>query len=80
MNHYYLLFFTATTFAVGAVHLGLAATQSAMPWFAVAVLAAWAGSALGVQERRLRALEEEVARLRHTHEETEESAPDLPVR
>jgi hypothetical protein len=64
-----LFYFAAMAFVLGFVHLALkvASNKSAEisgPWFFLGMLAAWSGSALFTQQRRLQALEDEVAQLR----------------
>jgi hypothetical protein len=76
-----LFLFAVIAFAVGAVHLVLAiasnrSAEISGPWFFLGMLASWTGSVLGVQQRRLRDLEDEVARLRPGIAAEREVAPE----
>ena len=69
MRPWYLFLFAGLACLIGAVHLGGAIATNrtgelAGPWFFLGLLASWAGSLLVAQDRRLGALEAEVARLR----------------
>ena len=75
-----LFYFAAMAFVLGFVHLALkiASNQSGEisgPWFFLGILAAWSGSALVTQQRRLRVLEDEVAQFREGRTADPDVAP-----
>jgi hypothetical protein len=73
MAPWLLFLFSVMAFVIGAVHLALAIASNRSgeisgPWFFLGMLAAWTGSALVAQQRRLRELEAEVQQLKQLQE------------
>jgi hypothetical protein len=75
MRPWLLFLCSILAFATGAVQMGNAIAfnhimDPSSPWFFLGMLAAFTGSALVRQERRLRALEDELARFQTSRAES----------